>query len=488
MPAMNFSTYQQNIFNEIETQTGNIIIQAVAGSGKTTTLIECMKRSKGKSIFVAFSKAIQTELATRVPSHITSSTLHSVGLKTIIKNLGYTKVDTKKLSYLMQQYPATSFLPGMTNLDKVKVFQLRSQITSLISNWKNTLIDFNNNEEVAKAANYYNINYEPENLGTARSIMAKSIQTTKYIDFDDMIYFPVAMNLKTETYDNLFIDECQDLNRTQIEFILKLMKQPNGRIIAVGDKFQSIFGFRGADTNAMNRIKEVLNAKELPLSVCYRCPTSHIDLAKSIFPNIEPSPSASQGSIQYINEPTFFNTIDTSENPLIICRTNAPLISFALQLLKLGKKVHVKGSDICHYLCNLIENFKANSIPELQSKVDEWENNQLESLNKRKASLAVKNTIIDYADVIREFALNNTSVNTLIASIQSIFSESNEGTVLSSCHKAKGLEADSVYIIRPDLLPLIHKNQQPWEVEQETNLQYVAYTRSKNKLTFVNHK
>jgi len=481
-----YSKYQNDLFNTIDACNDHLIVNAVAGSGKTFSLLECMRRSKGNSIFVAFNKSIQMELSSKVPSHVTAQTLHSFGFAAIRKEFGFVKADNKKLSFLMQKYPATSFLPGMTGQEKSDVFKMRDQITSLISIWKNTLIDYKDNAEVAKAANYYNVNYDQSILGSARSIMDKSIATTNFIDFDDMIYLPVALGLKVQTYDNIFIDECQDLNRSQIELIMKMIKKPNGRIIAVGDPKQAIYGFRGADTEAMPRVKEVLKAKELPLSVCYRCPTSHIELAKEIVPYIEAAPGAKKGIVQTIAEGEFTSEIDKDINALVICRTNAPLISYALSLIKSGRKAHIRGEDIGKYLRGLVINFQTRTIHELNNKIDEWENAQLESLEKRRASVTVKETICDYADVLREFAKQSSSPFDIVKMIDDIFSDTKEGSVFSSVHKAKGLEADSVYIVRPDQMPLVRKDQKEWELEQEMNLKYVALTRSKNKLVIVN--
>jgi DNA helicase-2/ATP-dependent DNA helicase PcrA len=482
-----FSSYQKDLFAEIETMTGHLMVNAVAGSGKTFSLLECMKRTKGNSIFVAFNKAIATELAAKVPSHVTASTLHSFGLKAIIKANGYVKVDTKKLSKIMQNVPAVSFLQGMTGPEKADVFRKRQMVTDLISIWKNTLIDYKNDQAVAEAAGHYSVNYDSNILGVARSIMDKSIANRRFVDFDDMIYLPVAMKYSLPTFDNVFVDECQDLNRAQIEMILGMVKKPNGRIIAVGDPKQSIYGFRGADVEAMPRIKEVLNAKELPLSVCYRCPTSHIELAKELVSYIEAAPNAKEGIVENISKDQFSQMVDSEKDPLVLCRTNAPMISYALRLIKEGRKAHVRGSDIGAFLRGVIIGFNTNSISELNSKIDEWENAQLEFLTKRWASAAVQETICDYADVMREFARQSANPYDVVQTIDRVFSDAKDGTIFSSVHRAKGLEADTVYIIRPDQLPLIRKDQKEWELEQEYNLKYVALTRSKNKLVFVNH-
>lgn len=484
---MEHSKYQKDIFAAIEKQNGHLVIEAAAGSGKTTTLLESMKIAKGNCIFVAFSKTIATELASRVPSHVQACTLHSFGFAAIRKGFGgYIKADNKKLSFIMQKYPATMFTQSMTGKEKAQVFQVRQQITDLISIWKSTLIDYNNNEEVTKTANYYGINYDPSILGAARSIMEKSMAIKNFVDFDDMIYMPVALGLPIQTFDTVFVDECQDLNRSQIEMVLKMVKKPNGRVVAVGDSRQSIFGFRGADVQAMSRVTEALNATVMPLSVCYRCPTSHLDLAREIVPTIENRPEAPKGEIENITVDAFTTKVDKEKEPLVLCRTNAPLISYAIKLIKEGKKAHVRGADIGNFLRGLVIGFNTYSIAEFNNKVDEWENAQLEQLEKRRASNAVKETIIDYADVLREFGKQCTNPFDIVKMIDLIFSDATDGTVFSSVHRAKGLEADTVYIIRPDQLPLVRKDQQEWEVEQELNLKYVALTRSKNRLVFVN--
>ena len=72
------------------------------------------------------------------------------------------------------------------------------------------------------------------------------------IDFDDMIWLPVALNLPIPmTFDFLIVDEYQDSNITQQELALRFC--PSGRMVIVGDRYQSIYQFRGADTMAIPR-------------------------------------------------------------------------------------------------------------------------------------------------------------------------------------------------------------------------------------------
>jgi superfamily I DNA/RNA helicase len=81
------------------------------------------------------------------------------------------------------------------------------------------------------------------------------------------------------------LDEAQDLNNCQTELAIALAGK-TGRILGVGDPFQSVFGFAGADHNSYVNFRDRLKATELPLSICYRCPTSHINLVNKVFPKI----------------------------------------------------------------------------------------------------------------------------------------------------------------------------------------------------------
>ena len=69
----------------------------------------------------------------------------------------------------------------------------------------------------------------------------------------------------------------------------------------------------------------------------------------------------------------------------------------------------------------------------------------------------------------------SNSIEDLIEKINMIFSNEITGIVLSTIHKAKGLEADRVFIVRPDLIPSPN-NIKAWQAKQEKNLEYVAIT------------
>lgn len=91
-------------------------------------------------------------------------------------------------------------------------------------------------------------------------------------------------------------------------------------------------------------------------------------------------------------------------------------------------------------------------------------------------------------DMIRALEILSEDINTseeLIGKIKHIFSDRKKGGIsLSTIHKAKGLEAKNVYIACRSLMPN-SKAIKDWEVRQEYNLMYVAYTRAKDRLGFI---
>lgn len=483
--AVMFSSFQQAIFSFLA-GSGNLIIQAVAGSGKTFTLLECMKRLSGGSIFVAFNKSIADELAGKVPSHVTAKTIHALGLSVLRQSFGYVKVKGNKIDTLMWGIPALCFDKKSTlPKEKAVVYENRRIIKGMISICKATLTDYTSQSAVAEICDQYNIDFKPEIFGLFKSIFEKSITQTKVIDFDDMIYFPVAFNLKMPWYENVLIDECQDLNKAQIEFCLRLIKPKTGRAIAVGDSNQSIYGFRGADKLAMERIKNALNATELPLSVCYRCPTSHVKLAQEIVPHIEAAQGAVKGEINNIDISKYLDNV--SPGDLTLCRVNAKLTSAALKLIAKGKQAVIRGGDLGKYLVDIVKSFNGlANMQEYFDAVDKWENKQCEMLEARRAPASTVSMFHDKADTLRVIGEACTSPSQVIEKIQSIFDDKGKGIILSTIHKAKGNQAKNIYIFNPELLPLVHKNQTEWEKEQEYNIKYVALTRATNTLNFVN--
>ncbi len=270
------SPQQQVIFDELakglefaELPFFNITVDAKAGSGKTTTIIESMRYipreglMPPKVVFLAFNKSIADQLGRKCPAGVVCSTFHSLGFRAL-KGSGLVqpsvKVDARKAHKLVWNAISDRDDPDTRNI--CKLVSMAKTVPVDV-----TEIDF---DEVCY---HHDINLERAERGfnIVRSVVEATLQDTSTIDFDDMLYMPVMHQISFNHYDYVFVDEAQDTNGIQVEILSRLMA-PRCRLVAVGDPHQAIYGFRGANADAMSRISERFQCKTFPLSVSYRCP------------------------------------------------------------------------------------------------------------------------------------------------------------------------------------------------------------------------
>jgi superfamily I DNA/RNA helicase len=309
------------------------------------------------------------------------------------------------------------------------------------------------------------------------------------IDFTDMIVLPCMHNgIKKciRKYDVIFVDECQDLSQEK-QVLLKNSIKYKGRFIAVGDENQSITGYAGSDCDSFSKMKELAKGKEFPLSVCYRCGKKIINLAKEIVPAIEPYEENKDGEIKVVKDLT-----DVKPGDVILSRKSAPTISLCLKFIANGIPAKVKGRDMLEGLKKLVEKSKATNFEGLYQYLDKEYKKVIKKITNRgdkepeNAIQAI--TFRDKIECIKSIAESCNEFSDMGNKLDTLFSDYTDGrfVMLSTIHKAKGLEWDRVFIILPKDIPLKWKSQQEWEYQQEINLKYVAITRAKKELFFVN--
>lgn len=478
------SHYQQAVFDHVEANDGNAVVEAVAGSGKTTTIVKALRFTKSSEdvAFIAFNKHIADELKKRAPAHVHTSTLHSLGYSNMRQAFGKVRVDDRKLDGILDD------VMPIDEHDFQESINRRAAMKRLVSLGKAVLVDETDTNAVYTMADRYGLELNGDSdtvVDMLPRVLSRCRERVNVIDFDDMIYLPVALNLGLKKFDRLFVDETQDLNKSQIEFVLRSMRA-GGNTTAVGDSRQSLYGFRGADTEAMQNVIDALNAKTLPLSITYRCPLSHVRLAQTIVPHIEARPDAPEGIIGEVSEAQLVNAKD---GDMILCRVNAPLVPVAFGLIRQGVKATIRGRDIGSNLASLARRLAKDTtlMPQFYANLSEYENRELQRLTGRKASETQIQSVVDKCETISFVAAECSLPSEIAGRIESIFSDDVAGVVLSSVHRAKGLESERVYVLKPELMP--HpKAKQDWEKEQELNCQYVAWTRSRSELYMVTGK
>lgn len=495
----------------------HIIVEARAGTGKTFTLVEGVKRiyqgaTKGvigshqqemvweamlrgskpeSACFVAFNRSIADHLATLIPSGCSAMTLHSLGRSAIAKHFKLRRDSIKG-------YCTSMIIENITGIDiremRKEKKNLVTALTRLTELCKLTLS--NPSEETLRTlCGRYDVEIdgiEDDVLNLVPEILKKSREistTSPVIDFADMIWLPCVLDLKVDKYDLLLVDEAQDLNRCQQALAMRAGR----RLVMCGDPKQAIYGFAGADTESMTRMQGILEADggctHLPLTVTRRCGQEIVKLAQQECPEFEAFPTNPLGEIEY-DMPQSEALAEMNDGDMVLCRTNAPLVSLVFRLIRSKKKANIQGRNIGESLWEFIEGLGASNLIDLEVRLDEYYQREREKLQASKwATEAQEIALSDKVQCVKalsqEASLKSKVVLEIKYLIDSIFSDTTkDGVRLSSVHRAKGLEARRVFIIEPGKLP--HPMaKSDWQKEQERNLWYVAVTRAIEYLIFV---
>lgn len=456
----------------------NLLVQACAGSGKTTTMVWLagMIPAHMRVLALSFNKSIADELGRRMPAHVTSCTMHSIGFRLIRRAVRNVRLDDKKLQNIIDTHPGIVMLQNGIKAATI------ADLLAVVPLAQDTMVDANNASLLAALAESAGRTLERPDLSLplVSSIIAASDKMKQYITFSEMIRHPVVHDYGSEFFDVVFVDEVQDLNSAQHALLHKLVR-PGGKLIAVGDRFQSIYGFRGADPRSMERLKADWNMEELPLDVSYRCAAGIVAEAQKIVGDdtILPREGAPAGSVETGTLDMLRN--DAQEGDMVLCRINAPLVPLALGLIKAGKKAIIRGRDIGSMLSGLVRRSKATSVIELLTYVADWKADKVRKLVAAKKSEASIQEVEDQADTLQAIAEECQEVAEVLAVLADLFRDDRIGVTLSTVHKAKGLEAETVWIAGPELLPAPWAKSQA-EIEQERNISYVAVTRAMSRL------
>ena len=479
--SKNWSVQQQAIFSWVQDGEGNAIVDAVAGSGKTTTIIECSKRIPAGSsyVFLAFNRSIVEELTAK---GIEARTFHSIGFGPTIKAINGDKKATSKT------YKIASNILGE---DDMKAYG--QAIIKLVSLAKSNGIGCIQPDEYTfwrNIAEYHNVADDIVGDGSISEVIRYSQKVlqlsnaSKAFDFDDMLYIPLMRNLSLPKFDFIFVDEAQDTNVMRRAFIRKMCK-PHTRIIAVGDAAQSIYGFTGADNDSLNIIAQEFNCQRFPLSTTYRCAASIVEHAQQYNNVIQARPDAPQGIVRTI--PDGWDHTIFAQSDLVLCRNTAPLIELVWKLIKARVPAFVKGKDIGAGLESLIKKMKAKGIDALIEKLAAYREREVTAAtnaNKLYKVGLINDKVDSILYLIDTLSENDRTVPALCDLIKTLFKDFGQGVQLSTIHKAKGLEAENVFWLNAGLCPSKYATQD-WMMQQEQNLQYVAATRAKSTLSYI---
>lgn len=529
--AITLSPQQTAILEYLRTATGNGVVLARAGCGKTFTIKQMVRfiyeNNMGDCYIGAFNRAIADEVgadiaAMEIPWNVCSvNTAHGFGLGAIRRMWPKINVDDKKIAKIIKEIVRTTNDEHERTLLQI----CETQVAKLVSFAKQRGVGFTGaalenarrDETWWRIVEHYGLDDTPDDItpldiiAAARKVLQMSAALDhQIVDFDDMVLVPVTRNLRIWPRKFVFIDEAQDTNPARRALFSKMLAR-NGRLFAVGDDRQAINGFAGADADALDMIISKFGATTLPLTVTYRCPKAVVACAQSIVTDIIAHETAPEGIISHIK----FSTEDdaplwfTDKNgprigDVVLCRTTAPLIDTAYAMIRKGIGCFVEGRDIGTGLIALTRRWsRTKTIGGLVKHLENYAETETQKwLAKDRADKAATvadrvETLMTICDWCRDHGM--TSVDALRKEIELMFSGSSDGNgssrktkidptktvTLSTIHKSKGREWDRVFFLHSAKCPSQWARRE-WEVGQEMNLIYVATTRAKNELIYVN--
>ena len=500
MANLTFSDEQNAIFDFAKNGLPNLIVQAVAGAGKTTTLVECANRigSDKKIMLLAHNRSTRDTLRERIGENenIKVYTLHGLAWRLFIEHFDFTPIiDNDKYRKYINSNIDVLGSEQYKSLSGPNKMMYKANVFDLINKARHNLKQ--SEKEISKLAKKkYGLRLITDEAHFVSNILKWGQDNIDTVDYQDLLWFPSEFGYFTKRYlsDIIMLDEAQDASLAQQDVVSRCFKR-NTRLLAFGDKDQTINSWCGSDTEAFEHLKDSSvfrrDAKEYPLTTNYRCGKKIIEYAKQYTDNnIKAREDAHDGIVRHEA-----SLMEVKNGDMILCRNSAPLMEVYRQGVSDGQKMYFRGEELGNNLKISADCANGNSIQEIINNMKKrliatWDFLTKEyELDPRETM--TDSRIITLLDTIKTMENLPKTVETrkdLEKFVNDVFSdEGKDGIQLSTIHRAKGLEADNVFIICPSLIPS-RLAELDWEREEEKHLQYVMCTRPKNTLNFVTER
>jgi superfamily I DNA/RNA helicase len=526
---------QQAVVDWVVDGRGSLNLIARAGCGKTFTLIQGVVRTVvehelGELAIMAYNKSAADEFKHRITRlqedtgdarfgdwrRVQAGTVHSFGFGAVRQWSRDVKVDDKKvygiIDRLAQAEPAIGREAGpvaqLVSLAKQSGFGFLTAVDDAGA-WF-ALAEHHAVNDVTDQATM------DEVVRWSQKVLRASFELDREtIDFDDMVLAPLVHNLRMWPKDWVLIDEAQDTNAARRALAFKMLRPRTGRLVAVGDDRQAIYGFTGADSDALELIQRALSSVVLPLTVTYRCPKAVVAEANRLVPDLEAHPTAPEGTVRTIvaraptpipapgaveapapgRAPWWFETERPGAADAVLCRNTKPLLECAYTMLAAGVGCRVEGRDVGEGLIKLARRWKrVTTLEQLRERLVEYRDREVQKWQAKgredRAQAAEDKVDALTAIMARLVSDGRTDVAALVSWIRDLFGDTQPGVVpkvvtLSTVHKAKGREWTRVYVLSRSTTMPSRWARKPWQLLQEANLEYVAVTRAMKELVFV---
>ncbi len=517
-PAFNPTSEQLAIVAAVGEKTSTMC-DALAGCSKTTTIAMASKRVRDPALALVFNKRNQVEMQPKLPGNFKTQTMNGLGFGSWTRanqQVNSWNVEPKKLGKLVtqlgkdrkmeltsEQWDFTHKLVSGAMLQGIVPGNLGEYLTP--------------DEPVIWRAIGDDLGMVDEDFeylfDLAREALEKSIALAQAgtISFDDQVYCPTVLGGKFPLYPFVATDESQDLNLLNHRMVEKTLRA-DARLLVVGDPKQSIYQFRGACQDSMEKMLGLRRDwKRLPLATTFRCPKVVVERQQRHAPGFTAFHTNKEGSFHRLPKPMSgsnveleavgwsFADLEALRPPggemAVLCRNNGPLMSLAFKLLRQGIGVSMLGRDIGKGLISLSRKI----APEDGTPTDitaglitDWRAGETSKALANGQDDRVSG-IVDRSECLQA-ALENAGVRDaggLRRALALLFSRDSGLVTLGSGHRSKGMEWNMVVHLDPWRLPSKYAKEAAARgygaaMEQEMNLLYVMETRTRDVLVEVN--
>ena len=545
---MNFkpSTYQRDILDFfLNNPQSNMLVNALAGSGKSTTACMLSEHSKTSDLYIAFNASVVEEFKKKIKNPKTKvMTMHSLAYSIMLYNVEQESKDSgeKPKGFGSQRSKRTvsldNFKPHKILDEEItkrygkyiefakRVF-LKDNYVNLYNLCRLTLTDMSSNKDVSRLIDdhvlflyYGDEGYSAPDISEITSTLKildtksrQQFETQGVIDFTDMLW--ITFNkLKYDNwevpywalYTNIYCDEVQDFSNIQLNF-LKFIKRTKGRYVFIGDFHQAIYNFAGANAQAFNQIPKMFAPVEtFDLPICYRCAKSHLSRVNREYGiPILPCDDAPMGFVKTIDKNKISEYAKAGD--MVISRKNKWIAEVVLDLARNGTPIFIEDKDMVAAIKRQILSSKCTSVGTLekflQKVISNYNKKLFEIVSKnvreggheeeRLEAVVETNSKIDNTSFLLEILegyLENHASSDSISKFSNFIDKLLNTTPSPNCvrlcsiHKAKGLEATNVFVLNEAKINYDFRNSKEQNI-QEKNLSYIATTRAKEGLYLV---
>lgn len=455
-------------------------ISAFAGSGKTSTLNLIGKANPNtKCLYLAFNRAIANEAKTKFPSNVKCQTFHALAYHSVPKHI------TQKIN-------AQRYMPS----DIAKDFRLqpidlpmssKKGKTTTCNGWDQAIIlnravdCFSRSSDKELKVNHVlealpkwvdkqlAYSFARDLTPAAEKLWQMCIDNKTDIKISPDIFLKYwSLNDPVINADTIFMDEAQDSD----PIMLSILRRQNAQIVLVGDKFQQIYGFRGA-TNAMQSIK----IPEFHLTKSFRFGQAIADTANLVLKNIFGEKKAIVGNEKIQSK------VGPCELPdAFLARKNSTAFEFAMELVANGRKPKIEVD--AYSILKLLEDAQ-----KLMAGKPVAKNSEFYGFNSwSEVEMYIElNEKADFAPFVR--MLQKNAPDMLKHILENLANPQEFDCTIMTAHKSKGLEFSKVCLL-DDFNYSIPKPNSFEEKElidpDEARLIYVASTRAVNHLDISN--